>query len=110
MHRYLILVTWCVAFSLLVTYTSQLYQYYVEDEGLLGGHIYKGLPLPWIVETSNRHAIVLSQRVIDNYQALNFAFDFVFWTMLLLISSSSYLYLRKHTKTQRLNTVSTKQV
>jgi len=109
-YRYLVLITLCVAFSLAVTFATYFY-YYVDDFGY--GWVWsvnKGLPLSWAVET-HYHGLTGPEPAFYpfDFQALNFSFDIVFWTTLLLLPSSLYLYLRRRTKAERLSTISARQ-
>jgi hypothetical protein len=79
-----------VAFSLAVTFATYFYSYAPNVWLTVSGDwrvlsVNRGWPLPWVVE---------------NYQALNFSLDLIFWAMVLLLPSFLYLY-RKNSQEQR---------
>ena len=88
----MVLIIICVIFSLALTLATYFFSY-AKDLTLAGWSVNRGLPFSWAVE---RHVGVvvfpLPAVYPFNFQVLNFIFDLIFWTTVLLLPSSLYLY------------------
>jgi hypothetical protein len=94
-HGYTILIMISVICSLALTLATYFYSY---GNGLDYGaawSVNRGLPLSWATEMHSG-VLVFPQPAFYpfNFQALNFALDVVLWATVLLLVSSSYLYLK----------------
>jgi len=82
----------CLTCSLLFTLAT----YLISQEGYLplaAWGVYRGFPLPWVIEM---HTV--SPIVYLSFQALNFSIDLIFWAAVLLLPTYVYLYEKAQPK------------
>jgi heme/copper-type cytochrome/quinol oxidase subunit 3 len=102
--RYLLLILLCATCALALTVATYFYSYVDDFAYWAAWSVNRGLPLSWAIEMHN-HVVESSapSPYPFNFQALNFSLDLIFWTTVLLLSSSLYVYrTRMHAK-NRLN-------
>jgi hypothetical protein len=82
-----------VTCSLALTFTTYFYSYLNASYYGWAWSVNRGWPLSWAVEMHiGVFEFPLPAFYPFNFQALNFALDFVFWATVLLLPSSLYLY------------------
>jgi hypothetical protein len=90
----MILIMICVACSLALTLATYFLSH-ANDLSLAGWSVNRGFPFSWAIERHVGVAVFPLPAVYPfSFQALNFIFDLIFWTTVLLLPSCAFLFAK----------------